>query len=150
MNEQVKKRAATLWKKGQSGNLAGRPTGSRNKFSEDVVTAFAVDWAAGGPEVIARVRQQDPSTYLRVVASILPKDVLVNVQQQVPGNLDPDEWRVLVDLVRLIKTSAPEGASALPSDIAPALETVAGLTLLSQLPIPKTHRKSTVETPRFH
>ena len=122
MNEQVKKRAATLWKKGQSGNLAGRPTGSRNKFSEDVVTAFAVDWAAGGPEVIARVRQQDPSTYLRVVASILPKDVLVNVQQQVPGNLDPDEWRVLVDLVRLIKTSAPEGASALPSDIAPALE----------------------------
>ena len=65
MNEQVKNKAATLWKKGQSGNLAGRPPGSRNKFSEDVVAAFAVDWAAGGPEVIARVRQTDPSTYLR-------------------------------------------------------------------------------------
>jgi hypothetical protein len=87
-----------------------------------VVTAFAVDWAAGGPEVIARVRQTDPSTYLRVVASILPKDVLVNVQQHVPGNLDPDEWRVQVDLVRLIKASAPEGAKALPTEIVPAIE----------------------------
>ena len=44
----------------------------------------------------------DPSTYMRVCFSILPKDILLNVQQQTPGNLDPDEWRVLVDLVRLI------------------------------------------------
>jgi hypothetical protein len=87
-----------------------------------VVTAFAVDWAAGGPEVIARVRQQDPSTYLRVVASILPKDVLVNVQQNVPGGLDPAEWGVMIDLVKLITASAPPNATALPSDIAPALE----------------------------
>jgi hypothetical protein len=29
---------------------------------------------------------------------------------------------VLVDLVRLIKANAPDGAEALPSDIAPALE----------------------------
>ena len=76
---------------------------------------------SGGPETIARVRLADPATYFRVVASILPKDVLVNVQQQTPGNLEPDEWRVL-DLVRLIRASAPEGANALPSDIAPALE----------------------------
>jgi hypothetical protein len=55
-------------------------------------------------------------------ASILPKDVLVNVQQQTPGNLDPDEWRVLVDLVRLIKASAPEGSQALPTEIVPAIE----------------------------
>ena len=29
---------------------------------------------------------------------------------------------MLVDLVRLIRASAPEGANALPSDIAPAIE----------------------------
>jgi hypothetical protein len=57
-----------------------------------------------------------------VVGSILPKDILVNVQQQVPGNLDPDEWRVLVDLIRLIKSSAPEGAKALPTEIVPAIK----------------------------
>jgi len=46
----------------------------------------------------------------------------VNVQQHVPGNLDPDEWRVLVDLVRLIRSNAPDNVKALPSDLAPALE----------------------------
>jgi hypothetical protein len=122
VNEQVKNRAATRWKKGQSGNLAGRPPGSRNKFSEAALADLAADWEAGGAEAIARVRVTDPSTYMRVCFSILPKDILVSVQQQTPGNLDPDEWRVLVDLVRLIKASAPEGSHALPSEIAPAIE----------------------------
>ena len=44
----------------------------------------------------------------------------MNVQQQTPGNLEPDEWRVLVDLVPLIRSSAPEGAKALPTEIVPA------------------------------
>lgn len=54
--------------------------------------------------MIARVRQQDPSTYLRVVVSILPKDVLVNV----PGDLDPSDWEVRW-VVDLIKANAPGG-----------------------------------------
>jgi hypothetical protein len=57
----------------------------------------------------AKVRQTDPSTYLRAVASILPKDVLVNVQQNVPGNLDPSDWEVLRRVVDLIKANAPGG-----------------------------------------
>jgi hypothetical protein len=122
VNEQVKNKAATLWKPGESGNPLGRPLGSRNKLSEAVIQDIAADWAIGGAETIARVRMTDPATYFRVVASILPKDVLVNVQQSTPSNLDPDEWRVMVDLVRLIKASAPEGSQALPSEIVPAIE----------------------------
>jgi hypothetical protein len=122
VNEQVKNKAATLWKPGESGNPLGRPLGSRNKLSEAVIQDIAADWAIGGAETIARVRVTDPATYFRVVASILPKDVLVNVQQATPGNLEPDEWRYLVELVKLIKSSAPEGSQALPSEIVPAIE----------------------------
>ena len=74
-----------------------------------MIQDIAADWAVGGAETIARVRMTDPATYFRVVASILPKDVLVNVQQQTPGNLEPDEWRVLVDLVRLITGECTSG-----------------------------------------
>ena len=92
-NEAVKehkgKSGLRPWKPGESGNPAGRPIGARNKFSEDVIQAFALDWAAGGPEAIERVRLTDPNTYMRVVASILPKDIVVNVHQQTPGNLEP-------------------------------------------------------------
>jgi hypothetical protein len=110
------------WKPGESGNPAGRPLGSRNKLSESVIQDIAADWAIGGPETIARVRMTDPATYFRVVASILPKDVLVNVQQQTPGNLSAEDWALMVDLVRLIKSSSPEGAKALPSELAPVIE----------------------------
>ena len=35
------------------------------------------------------MRLTDPNTYMRVVASILLKDIVVNVHQQTPGNLEP-------------------------------------------------------------
>ena len=122
MNERVKNKAATLWKPGESGNPAGRPLGSRNKLSESVIQDIAADWAIGGAETIARVRMTDPATYFRVVASILPKDVLVNVQQQTPGNLSSEDWALMVDLVKLIRLSAPANAKALPSELAPVIE----------------------------
>ena len=46
----------------------------------------------------------------------------MSVQQETPGNLDPARVGVLVDLVKLIKASAPAGANALPTDIVPAIE----------------------------
>jgi hypothetical protein len=32
------------------------------------------DWLSHGPGVLAQVRQDDPSTYLRVAFSVIPKD----------------------------------------------------------------------------
>jgi hypothetical protein len=119
---QKRPQLAAPWKPGESGNPAGRPLGSRNKLSESVIADIAADWAIGGPETIARVRMTDPATYFRVVASILPKDVLVNVQQTIPGNLSAEDWALMVDLVRLIKLSSPPDAKALPSELAPVIE----------------------------
>jgi hypothetical protein len=108
------------WQPGQSGNPAGRPIGSRNKLSESVIQDIAADWAIGGPETIARVRMTDPATYFRVVASILPKDVLVNVQQSTPGNLEPEAWATLRRVLDIIQASAPAGAE--PSHVFETIE----------------------------
>jgi hypothetical protein len=69
---------------------------------------IAADWAVGGAETIARVRMTDPATYFRVVASILPKDVLVNVQQQTPAGLDADDWSRMISLARTMREIAPD------------------------------------------
>jgi hypothetical protein len=45
-----------------------------------------------------------------VVASILPKDVLVNVQQQTPAGLDADDWSRMVALARVMKEIAPDAS----------------------------------------
>lgn len=65
-------------KKGEVRNPNGRPVGSRNKFSEAFLLDILNDWKAGGKEAIQRVREEDPSTYLRVAASLVPKEFTIN------------------------------------------------------------------------
>lgn len=60
---------------GQSGNPAGRPKGARAKLTEDFLRAMHEDFKEHGVEAVARVRQEKPDQYLKVVASILPKEI---------------------------------------------------------------------------
>jgi hypothetical protein len=71
----LQQRPAHLWKPGTSGNPAGRPKGSRNKLSEDFVAALYNDFQEHGSAAIAACRAEKPDVYVRVIASLLPKDV---------------------------------------------------------------------------
>jgi hypothetical protein len=53
------------------------------------------DFEAHGPEVIARVRAEKPEQYLKVIASILPKDINLNVNAF--GEMTDDE---LIERIR--------------------------------------------------
>jgi len=66
-----------LFKPGQSGNPGGRQKGSRNKLNEDFLGALYEDFHANGKQAIATVREERPHEYLKVVASILPKQIEV-------------------------------------------------------------------------
>lgn len=69
------------WAPGQSGNPAGRPKGARNKLGEAFIEDLLHSWEAQGPAVIQRVIQEKPDQYLKVVASLMPKDLNVNLNQ---------------------------------------------------------------------
>jgi hypothetical protein len=64
-----------LWKPGQSGNPAGRPKGARNKLGEEFIQSLYADYQTHGAQVIERVREERPHEYLKVVASLLPKQL---------------------------------------------------------------------------
>ena len=55
----------------------GRPAGVRNRFSHAFLTDFLADWERHGAAAIKTVRVRDPGTYLRVGASILPKEMVL-------------------------------------------------------------------------
>lgn len=70
---------ATQIKKGEVRNPKGRPPGSRNKLSEKYVQAMCADFELYGEDSIVRVREDHPETYLKLVASLIPKDFNMNI-----------------------------------------------------------------------
>lgn len=61
--------------KGKSGNPGGRPKGSKHKLSERFIAAMCEDFEQHGVATIAKVRKARPHDYLKIVASLLPKQV---------------------------------------------------------------------------
>jgi hypothetical protein len=53
---------------------------------------------------------QDPATLAKIAYGLLPRDVFISVEQRTPGNLDPDEWAILRNVIDLIQANAPKGA----------------------------------------
>jgi len=73
------KRNPSWFKPGQVANPKGRPKGARHKLGEAFLEALASDFEANGPQVIAEVRENRPADYIKVIASILPKEMNVKV-----------------------------------------------------------------------
>ena len=65
------------FKKGQSGNPGGKPIGARNRLQGDFMRALSEDFAAHGKAAIVQCRMEKPDVYLRVVASLFPKELEV-------------------------------------------------------------------------
>lgn len=63
-----------------TGNIGGgRPKGSRNILGEAFLADLKDDWLEHGAATIAVVRAEKPDQYLKVIASLLPKDINLNV-----------------------------------------------------------------------
>src|SRR6516165_7285927 len=81
---------------GNSGG--GRKPGSRNKLSEAFVADVQASWEKHGAEVLERVAREEPASYLRAIAALMPKDVRLDV------SVDPVGFaRNFRDAVRLLR-----------------------------------------------
>jgi hypothetical protein len=63
------------WQPGQSGNPAGRAKGSRNKLEENFLSDLLSDWQEHGAATLIAAREKDPVAYVKVAASLMPKQV---------------------------------------------------------------------------
>ena len=61
----------------QPGNPGGpgRPKGARSKLGESFLSALLSSFEKGGIEAIEKVRLEDTSTYVKVIAGLLPKEM---------------------------------------------------------------------------
>jgi hypothetical protein len=98
------------FKPGQVGNPRGRPKGSKHRLSEAFIRAIADDFEAHGVSVVQAVRADDPATYLRIVAGLMPKELVLTDERSL-NTLTDDE---LADIARgggVRNTEAESGAA---------------------------------------
>ena len=87
----------TQFKPGQSGNYKGRTRGARSKLGEQFLDALQQDFDKHGVEAIEKVREDKPEIYLKVIASILPKEL--NVSANELDHLSDEE---LIERIRVL------------------------------------------------
>lgn len=67
----------TRFKAGETANPGGKPVGARNKLQGDFMRELADDFAANGKDAIIACRTDKPEQYIRIIASLMPKELEV-------------------------------------------------------------------------
>jgi hypothetical protein len=88
----------TQFKVGNPGG-PGRPVGSRNKLSEFFLHELADNFKKHGRDAIERLCKDSPGEYLRIIASLVPKELALEISDtkwviNASPRLTEEEWRL--------------------------------------------------------
>jgi hypothetical protein len=76
---------------------SGRPPGMRNKLQGDFLRDLAEAWELGGKAALAIMVKEEPSNFVRVVASLMPKEFIL---ESVTSDLDDEQIDELIAALR--------------------------------------------------
>ena len=66
---------------GVPGNAGGKPTKARNRLQGDFLRILAEDFSTHGKSAIIEMREKKPAEYVKVCASLMPKEIEVSTTQ---------------------------------------------------------------------
>ena len=85
------------WKPGECGHP--NPGGRRRRLTEAFITDFQTIWETEGLAAIQRVARNNPSAFIKVAASLLPKDINLNATLDVDVTTFVANFRQAVELL---------------------------------------------------
>ena len=86
----------------------GRPTKVRDKLRHNFIYALHDDFQAHGVEAIQLARENDPLGYVKVIASLMPKEVEVHARPL--DELSDEQLSAALAAVRAIEAAANPGS----------------------------------------
>jgi|SRR5579859_1501016 len=100
----------------QRGNqFGGRTKGAKARLSDRFFEALSADFEEHADVVIGKVRENDATAYLNIVAKLMPRELEAKLQvQSIPAGLDAAEWAIVADLARFVRQA---GAGDVPKEV---------------------------------
>ena len=68
-------------------------------------------------EAVREVARKSPETFVAIAAKVCPFDVRVTLVQQLPGNLTPEEWATMREIVEAVRQAIPDASSKSPGTV---------------------------------
>jgi hypothetical protein len=96
--------------KGQSGNPKGRPKGARSRLGEKFLDNLYDEWEKSGQKALAICAAREPTQFIKVVANVLPRELLVkalNVNATMDFT-DVEDARAFLKAYRYVRDAQPE------------------------------------------
>ena len=66
---------------------------------------------------MVKTARTNPAVFFATCARLIPNDVRVTVQQQLPGNLSAEDWAMMREIVEAVKQAIPDASSQLPGAV---------------------------------
>ena len=61
--------------------------------------------------------EKQPAVFFATCARLLPNDVRVTVEQQLPGNLSIEDWTIMREIVAAVRQAIPDASSKPPGAV---------------------------------
>src|SRR5262245_47305215 len=119
-NQVIERKQNGQFAKGVSGNLGGNAQRTRHLFSKAFVEALLEDFREWGPEAIARVRTETPAAYLRVCATLIPRELKLAYSQYVKSLSDEQIEQAIEAIQTMLAARAGEAPKVIEGTAAPA------------------------------
>jgi hypothetical protein len=92
---------------------SGRPQGTRNKLQGDFLRDLSEAWARDGADALKIMIKEEPSNFVRVVASLMPKEFIL---ESVTSDLDDEQ---IDELIAALRQRMLEARSSPPLIVSP-------------------------------
>lgn len=96
----------------QQGN-SGRPRGAKNRLTGDFVTALAKEFEEHGADAIRIVRTERPHEFLKIVASLMPKELEISDNRL--QDISDDELELFISFAQ--RQLAPDRAKLIEGTV---------------------------------
>jgi hypothetical protein len=101
-------------RRGISGNPGGSPEATRRAFNKRFLLDLAEDWQQHGREVFKRVGRENPASYLKVCAMLVPKEVKLEHSTSAIKAMTDEQIEAAIEAIQaMLEQRAGEGAKVI-------------------------------------